>query len=350
MLFVPLPFVVAFFLLFLLARMIREGGTAHAIRPFLLLIGGTAIVSIIIGLRWGYGFSSLQPVMPVLASALPPLTWIAFSGLASENRWSARRALHFLPVLLVAALIPVAPALLDGLIFTIFFAYGAALLWLGARGPDALTGVAFDRSGLVHWALITAGVMLIMSAAVDLFIAIDFALAKGAHVPDFIAAANVLNLIMLGIAASIAGPSQPPDESAAAEDTGPAGANDEERAIADQIEKLVVEKQLYRDPDLTLTRLARKAVIPARRISNAINRTRHESVSQYINGHRITEACRLLAETEKPVTAVMFDSGFQTKSNFNREFLRRMGMGPAEWRCHCLGQDRIGELVKKRQG
>ena len=32
------------------------------------------------------------------------------------------------------------------------------------------------------------------------------------------------------------------------------------------------------------------------------------------------------------VTAAMFDSGFQTKSNFNREFRRVTSLNPAAWR------------------
>ena len=44
MLFIPLPFAVALFLMFLLVRLIHEGGTAPAMRPFLLLIAGAAAV------------------------------------------------------------------------------------------------------------------------------------------------------------------------------------------------------------------------------------------------------------------------------------------------------------------
>jgi AraC-like DNA-binding protein len=40
----------------------------------------------------------------------------------------------------------------------------------------------------------------------------------------------------------------------------------------------------------------------------------------------------LLAETTTPVTEIMFDVGFQTKSNFNREFRRVTDMSPLEWR------------------
>ena len=80
------------------------------------------------------------------------------------------------------------------------------------------------------------------------------------------------------------------------------------------------------------TRLARRAGVPARRISSAVNRLRSANVSQYINGYRIAEACRLLRETDEPVTRIMFYAGFQTKSNFNREFLRVTGMSPRAWR------------------
>jgi AraC-like DNA-binding protein len=62
------------------------------------------------------------------------------------------------------------------------------------------------------------------------------------------------------------------------------------------------------------------ATIPARQISAAINRLAAKNVSQYVNEHRIAAACRLLAETDRPVATIIFEVGFQTKSNFNREF------------------------------
>jgi len=95
---------------------------------------------------------------------------------------------------------------------------------------------------------------------------------------------------------------------------------------------LMKDRHAYRDVDLNLDRLARKLAIPARQISAAINRATGKNVSQYVNEHRIAEACLLLAETEKPVTEIMFDVGFQTKSNFNREFRRVTDTTPLEWR------------------
>jgi AraC-like DNA-binding protein len=105
-----------------------------------------------------------------------------------------------------------------------------------------------------------------------------------------------------------------------------------------RIDALMRTRGLFRDPDLSLDRLARKAGLPARRISAAINRATGRNVSQWVNDHRIGEACRLLAETDRPVTAVLFDAGFQTKSNFNREFRRVTGTTPLLWRAAARAQ------------
>lgn len=71
---------------------------------------------------------------------------------------------------------------------------------------------------------------------------------------------------------------------------------------------------------------------PSRHISMAINRTQGRNVSQIVNEYRIREAKCLLKETDLPITAVMFECGFQTKSNFNREFIRVTGVTPSDYR------------------
>ena len=109
-------------------------------------------------------------------------------------------------------------------------------------------------------------------------------------------------------------------------------AQSEDEQIAAQIEDLLSSTDLAKDPGLTLSRLARRASLPARSVSNAINRVHGRNVSQYINDIRIAEACRLLRESDITVTQAIYASGFQTKSNFNREFLRVTGKTPSAWR------------------
>ncbi|MDJ0931120.1 AraC family transcriptional regulator [Breoghania sp.] len=80
-----------------------------------------------------------------------------------------------------------------------------------------------------------------------------------------------------------------------------------------------------------MTRLSRRLGIPVRHVSRAINRKLVQTVPRVINEWRIREAMNLLAETDYPVTTVMFDCGFQTKSNFNREFARITGTSPSRF-------------------
>ncbi|MNN74956.1 HTH-type transcriptional activator RhaR [compost metagenome] len=72
--------------------------------------------------------------------------------------------------------------------------------------------------------------------------------------------------------------------------------------------------------------------IPARKVSQAINQQAGMNVSQYVNQLRIQQAARWLSSSDRPVTEIMLEAGFSTKSNFNREFLRVQGMSPSEWR------------------
>jgi len=55
-------------------------------------------------------------------------------------------------------------------------------------------------------------------------------------------------------------------------------------------------------------------------------------LSQWINGFRIERARELLISTPLPVTEIMLESGFITKSNFNREFQRITGVSPTVFR------------------
>jgi AraC-like DNA-binding protein len=144
-----------------------------------------------------------------------------------------------------------------------------------------------------------------------------------------ISVANLLALVVLSIAAAVASRSRAPVEAA---EVLPQLDFAEDTETIVRVDDLMQEKKLYRDANLNLDRLARKAGIPARQISAAINRAMAKNVSQYVNEYRIAESCRLLADTDQSVTEIMLDVGFQTKSNFNREFRRITDMTPLAWR------------------
>ena len=353
---IPLPFVIALLLVILLARLMRRDHDGPTDRASTIFIGACLVMVTVVGLRWSFDLPAVRFVQPIVAATLPPIAWICFAGLAGTDARMPRWLwLHAIPVGVVAILSTGWQAWrppVDIVLAAQFFGYGLALLRLGWAGPDALGAARLADAARANKAIIIAGFILIGSGLIDLSIAIDLGLNQGRHAASIVAVANLVTLALIAYAVAIAGRSLPAD----ARDPKPnaaeqAPAIDPSQApetpgladvhVLEVFDRLMREKQLFRDPDLTLNRLARRALIPSRQISAAINRVHGRNVSRVVNEYRIAEAGRLLAETELPITTIMFECGFQTKSNFNREFLRVTGVSPSDYR-RSAPEERIG--------
>ena len=57
----------------------------------------------------------------------------------------------------------------------------------------------------------------------------------------------------------------------------------------------------------------------------------HKSFTQYLNEIRLRHACKLLIEGEMQVATICFQSGFNTLTNFNRQFKALMKITPSEY-------------------
>jgi AraC-like DNA-binding protein len=57
-----------------------------------------------------------------------------------------------------------------------------------------------------------------------------------------------------------------------------------------------------------------------------------KTYSDYVNEIRINETCRLLIQTDKTVSQISFECGFETLSYFNRVFLYKKEMTPSVYR------------------
>ncbi|MDQ0454341.1 helix-turn-helix domain-containing protein [Rhizobium paknamense] len=341
MLFLPVSFFAAFLLATFLLRLLRREEEGRPALPFLVLLAVMVGQLVLVGLRWGYGVTAVMRPMAVMASVIPPLAYLAFSSLAAapprltllpRRRFS--RLVHALPPLLVLVLNILETGPIDAVLILTFAGYGAALLWLARLGPDGLSASRLDGALRSFRALQWTGLTLIASAISDILISLDFAFGTGSHAPAVITAFSTAVLLALGYAASLveATPQEEPASETPPQPLTERSATEEETRIAEALEVLMREKQLYRDADLNLTRLARRLGLPVRAVSNAVNRVHGMSVSHYVNTYRVEDACRLLATSDAPVTRIALDSGFMTKSNFNREFLRVTGMSPSVWR------------------
>jgi AraC-like DNA-binding protein len=57
-----------------------------------------------------------------------------------------------------------------------------------------------------------------------------------------------------------------------------------------------------------------------------------KTFSDYVNEIRISKACELLLETDKPVEMIAFETGFESQTYFNRVFLKKKAVRPLYYR------------------
>lgn len=57
----------------------------------------------------------------------------------------------------------------------------------------------------------------------------------------------------------------------------------------------------------------------------------HKSFIQYLNEIRVGNACKLLIEGDLQITTICYQSGFNTVTNFNRQFKALMNMTPTQY-------------------
>jgi len=102
------------------------------------------------------------------------------------------------------------------------------------------------------------------------------------------------------------------------------------------LEQLMIEKQPFLSPELTLRTLAEQVRLPANYLSQLLNEGFGQNFAEFVNSYRL-EAFkqRLLEPTSQQLTllALAFESGFNSKTVFNTFFKKQMGMTPrAYWK------------------
>ena len=84
--------------------------------------------------------------------------------------------------------------------------------------------------------------------------------------------------------------------------------------------------------DLSLSILEEDLHISKYYISHLFSMKLKVRFNDYINSLRINDACRQLRQTDKTVTEISEQVGFNTLRTFNRAFVRQIGMSPSEYR------------------
>jgi AraC-like DNA-binding protein len=68
------------------------------------------------------------------------------------------------------------------------------------------------------------------------------------------------------------------------------------------------------------------------RFSRFFRRATGNTFTDFVNRIRVNRACQLLMDTDKLVTSICWEVGFQNVANFNRRFLELKGMTPSDFR------------------
>lgn len=103
------------------------------------------------------------------------------------------------------------------------------------------------------------------------------------------------------------------------------------RAILEGVET----RKLYLNPTLNIEQFAKEIDLPPREVSYTINKVFGKNFFEFINFYRIEAAKRLLEDASASnltVLEILLQSGFNSKSSFQRFFKRLTGVSPTEYR------------------
>jgi len=89
----------------------------------------------------------------------------------------------------------------------------------------------------------------------------------------------------------------------------------------------------FLNPDLNIAELAEKLSVPPHYISQVLSQGLQSNFYHFVNRYRVEECKRILVEkgSEKTVLEILYETGFNSKSTFNRIFKQYTGFNPTDY-------------------
>lgn len=353
MLAIPLPFIMSLLLVIIAVFVKLKQPIEGKLPAFFILL--CALSTSIVGLRWSFDVSVLRFIQPIIASLLPVTAWFCFAKAHRANSISTRQwLLHLLGPIsigLSAYFYYLWLEMTDLLLVLLYLVYGLLLLKASFEIPEEVR--LSQVTGLLNAERIAA-IVLLISALVDSVLSLDFILFDGQHAIwvlslSYLVLIPVVVVAVLSISFSAYSPEREKEAEAKGENrevvaktrlksdelispVSPSLTEQGAKEIVAKLNCLMLEKEAFKDPDLTLSRLSRKLGIPAKQISIAVNQIYQQNISKVLNEYRINFAKDQLVNSQESITDIYLASGFQSKSNFNREFSRITAQTPSEFR------------------
>ncbi|SKB80948.1 helix-turn-helix domain-containing protein [Dyadobacter psychrophilus] len=108
---------------------------------------------------------------------------------------------------------------------------------------------------------------------------------------------------------------------------------DEASASLQKLDQLMESQELFKNPNLTLSELAKAVNITPHLLSQILNDHGGKNFTSYINAFRIQEACKMM-EANRPFSleAIGYEVGFNSKSTFYTAFKRIKNTTPLSYK------------------
>lgn len=280
-------------------------------------------------------------IRPALAMTVGPIAWLYFSSAANAAfKMKYHHTLHFIPAILISMemLFGIIVISIDHAIMVSFAAYAIVLVWNARLGETQFSRLG-DGASLVYRWLIVGAAILASSSIGEFAIIADIQRGLSISQSPTLLVMLILDFLLIGYAilSVLRHPTSfdwmyETREKPLAMTPGTYQQEDYEHCIA-RLKPLIENEKIHTQEGITIRVVAKSIGVPVRLLSEAINRTYGESFSRYMNRRRVELAQQLLHDhAGLPMADVMFDSGFQTKSSFNKEFRAVTGETPSGFR------------------
>lgn len=104
--------------------------------------------------------------------------------------------------------------------------------------------------------------------------------------------------------------------------------------MLERLQHVMAHDKLYRDPELSLQKLAAQTGTSAKTLSFILNQHAQQSFNDFINGYRVEEVKSRLLDAESrhlTISGIAFEAGFNSQATFQRVFKNMTGHTPREY-------------------
>ena len=105
------------------------------------------------------------------------------------------------------------------------------------------------------------------------------------------------------------------------------------KIMANILDQAMTANKWFKDPELSLNSLASKLEVRPYLLTKCLNTVKHKKFNDYINELRVEELQVLLQQPKNQkytLLSLAFESGFNSKSSFNRAVKKHLGMAPSK--------------------